>query len=62
MRYHCYGNHKLRYGTLRQISRKQRLIVPAQTQWTRVQRLSPKNKGSHLMYTCKQVTEAKSKF
>jgi hypothetical protein len=27
------------------ISRKQRFIVPARTQWTHVQRLSPENKG-----------------
>jgi hypothetical protein len=38
------GNLKLRYGTLRQFSRKQRFIVSAQTQQTRVQRLSPENK------------------
>jgi hypothetical protein len=31
------------------ISGKQCFIVPAQTQQTRVQRLSPQNKGSHLM-------------
>jgi hypothetical protein len=31
-------------GTLRQFSRKQHFIVPAQTQWTHVQRLSPKDK------------------
>jgi hypothetical protein len=35
----------LRYGTLRQFSRKQHFTVPAQTQRTHVQRLSPKNKG-----------------
>jgi hypothetical protein len=32
-------------GTLRQFSRKQHFIAPAQTQWSRVQRLSPQNKG-----------------
>jgi hypothetical protein len=48
----CYGNLKLRY-------RKQHFIVPAQTQQTRVQRLSLTTKGSHLTYPCKQVTEAK---
>jgi hypothetical protein len=47
------GNFKLRYGTLSQFSRKQCFIVPAQTQQTHVQRLSPKNKGSHLIYSCK---------
>uniref|UniRef100_A0A8C0XIX4 RAVE complex protein Rav1 C-terminal domain-containing protein n=1 Tax=Castor canadensis TaxID=51338 RepID=A0A8C0XIX4_CASCN len=36
---------KLRYGTMRQFSRKQCFIVLAQTQWTHVQRLSPENKG-----------------
>jgi hypothetical protein len=41
----CCGNLKLRYGSLRQFSRKQRFIVPAQTQQTHVQRLSPENKG-----------------
>jgi hypothetical protein len=39
------GVCKLRYGTLETISRKQHFIVPAQTQWTYVQRLSPENKG-----------------
>jgi hypothetical protein len=49
------------HGTSRQFSRKQCFIVPAQTQWTRVQRLSPKNKRvCHLIYPRKQVTEAKS--
>jgi hypothetical protein len=42
--YDCYTNLKLRYGTLRQFSRKKGFIVPAQSQWTCVQRLSPKNK------------------
>jgi hypothetical protein len=41
----CCGNLKLRYGTLRQFSRKQCFIVPAQTQQTHVHRLSPENKG-----------------
>jgi hypothetical protein len=41
----CCRNLKLRNGTLRQFSRKQHFIVLAQTQWTRVQRLSPENKG-----------------
>jgi hypothetical protein len=41
----CCGNLKLRYGTLRQFSRKQRFILLAQTQRTCVQRLSPENKG-----------------
>jgi hypothetical protein len=40
----CCRNLKLRYGTLRQFSRKQHFIVPAQIQQTHVQRLSPKNK------------------
>jgi hypothetical protein len=39
----CCGNLKLRYGTPRQFSRKQCFIVPAQTQWSHVQRLSPEN-------------------
>jgi hypothetical protein len=43
--YSCCWNLKLRYGTLRQFIRKQCFIVPAQTQWTRVQRLRPENKG-----------------
>jgi hypothetical protein len=30
---------------LEAISRKQRFIVPTQTQWTHAQRLSPENKG-----------------
>jgi hypothetical protein len=38
------GISKLRYGTLWQFSRKQHFIVPTQTQWTCIQRLSPKNK------------------
>jgi hypothetical protein len=41
----CYGNLEQRHRTLRQFSRKQCFIVPAQTQWTRVQRLSPEIKG-----------------
>jgi hypothetical protein len=57
----CYGNLKLRYRTLRQFSRKQHFIVPAQTRWTRVQSLNPENKGVSPLYPCKQVTEAKSK-
>jgi hypothetical protein len=40
----CCGTLKLRYETLRQFSRKQRFVVPAQTQGTQVQRLSPENK------------------
>jgi hypothetical protein len=39
------GGCWLRYGTLETISRKQYFIVPVQTQWTHVQRLSPENKG-----------------
>jgi hypothetical protein len=35
----------LRYGTLEAISKKQHFIVPAQTQQTHVQTLSPENKG-----------------
>jgi hypothetical protein len=56
---YCCRNLELRYWTLKQFSRKQHFIVMAQTQWTRVQRLSPENKRSHLIYPCKQVTEAK---
>jgi hypothetical protein len=37
------GNLKMRYGTMRQLSRKAHFIVPAQTHWTHVQRLSPEN-------------------
>jgi hypothetical protein len=33
-------------GIPRQFSRKQCFIVPAQTQWTCVQRLSPESKGA----------------
>jgi hypothetical protein len=40
----CCRNLKQRYGTLKQFSRKQHFIVSAQTQWTRVRRLSPENK------------------
>jgi hypothetical protein len=39
------GNYKLKYRTLRQLHRKQQFIVPAQTQWTHVQRPCPENKG-----------------
>jgi hypothetical protein len=42
---YCCRNLKLRYETLRQFSRKQHFILLAQIQQTRVQRLSPKNKG-----------------
>jgi hypothetical protein len=41
----CCANLKLRYRIVRQFSRKQHFIVPAQTQRTHVQWLSPKNKG-----------------
>jgi hypothetical protein len=44
MLWKCCGNLKLRYGTLRQFSRKQRFTVLTQNQLTSVQRLSPKNK------------------
>jgi hypothetical protein len=57
----CCRNLKLRCRTLRQFSRKQRFIVPAQTQETYVQRLSPKNKKVFPYIPCKQVTQAKSK-
>jgi hypothetical protein len=43
--YIVVGNYELRFRTLRQISRKQPFIVPAQTQRSHVQRLSPENKG-----------------
>jgi hypothetical protein len=43
--YICCGNLKLRYGTLRQFSRKQHFIVLAQTHQTPLQRLSPENQG-----------------
>jgi hypothetical protein len=39
----CCRNLNLRYGTLRWFSRKQYFIVPAQTQQTHVQSLSPEN-------------------
>jgi hypothetical protein len=39
------GSCWLRYGTLRQFSRKQCFIVPAQTQRIHVQSLSSENKG-----------------
>jgi hypothetical protein len=39
------GSCYLRYKTLRHFSRKQLFTVPAQTQQTRVQRLSSENKG-----------------
>jgi hypothetical protein len=55
----CCGNLKVRYRTLRKFSRKQHFIMMAQTQWTHVQRLSPRTKGSCLIYPCKHVTEAK---
>jgi hypothetical protein len=41
---HCCRNLKLRYRTLRQFTRRQHFIVPAQTQQTRVQGLSSENK------------------
>jgi hypothetical protein len=41
----CCRNHKMRYGTLRQFSRKQHFTVLSLTQQTSVQRLSPENKG-----------------
>jgi hypothetical protein len=47
--------------TLRQFSRKQRFIVPTQTQRTHVQRLSPKNKGVSPYIPCKQVAEQKAR-
>jgi hypothetical protein len=50
----CHGTLELRYGTLRQFSRKQSFMVPAQTQRTCVQRLSPKNKEVSL-YTSLQT-------
>jgi hypothetical protein len=37
------------------------ISVPAVAQWIPIQRLSPKNKRSYLIYPCKQVTEARSK-
>jgi hypothetical protein len=54
------GSCKLRYKTLRQFSRKQCFITPAQIQRTHVQMLCPKNKGVspyvHLQagYRCKK--------
>jgi hypothetical protein len=42
------GSCYLRYETLRQFSRKQCFIVPAQTQQTCVQRLSPETKGGRV--------------
>jgi hypothetical protein len=53
-------NYELRYRKLMQISRKQHLLC-----WHRPSRLVSKGwalrtKGSHLMYPCKQVKEAKS--
>jgi hypothetical protein len=54
-------NYELRYESLRQISSKQCLLC-----WHRLSGLVskgwvPRTKGSHLIYSCKQVTEAKSK-
>jgi hypothetical protein len=40
----CCRNLKLINRILRKLSRKKYFIVPAQTQWTCVQRLNPKNK------------------
>jgi hypothetical protein len=37
------------------------ISVLAAAQWFHIQRLSPKTKGSPLIYPCKQVTEAKVK-
>jgi hypothetical protein len=42
--WYCCSNLKLRYGTLRQFSRKQHFIVRTQTQQSCLQRLSPENK------------------
>jgi hypothetical protein len=41
----CYGSLLAEIGDPEAISRKQHFIVPALTQQTPVQRLSPKNKG-----------------
>jgi hypothetical protein len=57
----CRGNLKLRYGTLRQFSRKEHFLVPAQTQRIHFKGWAQRTKRSHLIYPCKHVTEAKSK-
>jgi hypothetical protein len=55
------GNYKLRYGTLRQFSRKQRLLCRHRPSGLMSKGWAPRMKGSHLIHPCKQVTEAKSK-
>jgi hypothetical protein len=55
----CCGNLKLKYGTLRQFSKKQYFIASTDpVDLCPKAEPSPRTKGSHL---CKQVTEAKSK-
>jgi hypothetical protein len=58
--YHC-GNLKLRYGKLRQFSRKQYLLCQHRLSGLMSKGWAPRAKGSHLIDPCKQVTEAKSK-
>jgi hypothetical protein len=43
--YYCCRSLLAEIRDTEAISRKEHFIVPAQTQWTHVQRLSPKNKG-----------------
>jgi hypothetical protein len=56
------GNLKLRYGTLRQFSRKQHFNVLEQTQWTRVQSLSPENRILTLYTLASRLQKQKAKF
>jgi hypothetical protein len=58
---YCCRNLKLRHRILRQCRRKQGFIVPAQIQWTCIQRLSLKNKEVSF-YISLQVTQAKPKL
>jgi hypothetical protein len=57
----CCGNLKLSYRTLRQISRKQCLLCQHRPSGLVFRGWALRTKGSHLIYPCKQVTEAKSK-
>jgi hypothetical protein len=57
----CYWKFKQRHRTLKQCNNKQYFTVPAQLSRFMSKGWAPTTKGSQLLYTCKQVTEAKSK-
>jgi hypothetical protein len=60
--YQCCGNLKLRYGTLRQISRKQHWLCPHRPSILMSKGWAPRTKGSHLLHPCKQLQKQKTKF